>query len=169
MGTCSLDNGGERLGWAKSAVGLGAQKSCTTCTNCSAVKAPPVCFPSFFTLFSLHMQCDMGWGHTGGSTMWSCSGSKTTPALLEHPRLPTPGSTYESCPIVSRKRAPCFILLCMSELSHVQKGLLSGLVWSIFTLIRSLEVHLPLLIIDLCSSSLTKAQRRSHRSESHST
>lgn len=169
MGTCSLDKGGERLKWAKSAIGLGPQKSCTTWTNCGAVKAPPACFPSFFTLFSLHMQRDMGWGHAGGSAMRFCSGSKTTPALLEHPRLPTPDSVYGSCPIASRKWRPCFILFCMSELSHVQIGLLSGQLWSIFTLIRSLEVHLPLLIIDLCSSSLIKAQTRSHRSESHST
>lgn len=162
-GTCSLDEAGERLRWAKSAIGWVLRSPALP-----AAKAPPVCFPSFFTLFSLHMQCDMGWGCAGGSVMWSCS-SKTTPALLEHPTLPTSGSAYGSCPIAFRKRGPCFILLCMSELSHVQKGLLSGQLWRIFTSMRSLEVHLPLLIIDLCSSSLMKAQRRSHRSESHPT
>lgn len=108
------------------------------------------------------MQYDRGRGRAGGSTMCSCSGSKTTPALLEHPRLPTPGSAYGRCSIASRKRGPCFIPLCMPELSHAQRGLLSGQLWSIFTLIYSLVVHLPPLIIDLCSSSLIKAQRRSH-------
>jgi len=162
MGTCSLDKGGERSRWARSAIGLGSQKSCNTCASCGTVKAPPVCFPSFFTLFSLHMQYDRGRGRAGGSTMCSCSGSKTTPALLEHPRLPTPGSAYGRCSIASRKRGPCFIPLCMPELSHAQRGLLSGQLWSIFTLIYSLVVHLPPLIIDLCSSSLIKAQRRSH-------
>lgn len=94
----------------------------------------------------------------------NCGAPKATAA--PHLALPTRAAPL---PPESEDHISLFLSVHVRIVRLIQKVLLSGQLWNIFTLIYSSEVHLPRLIIDLHSSSLVKARRSSHRSESHAT
>lgn len=121
------------------------------------------------------MLCDVGWGYSWESVTLSCSGFQNHPKIncgvpkaTAFPHLALPTRAAPSSP-ESKDHISPFFSVHVRAVMLIQKVLLSGELWNIFTLIYSSEVHLPPLITDLHGSSLVKAQWRSHRSESHST